>query len=224
MLLRSRLGNAITRSVYRIFTGHRIYDTQTGLRAFSDRLIDKLLELPGERYEYEMNMLLACPKLGIPMLEEKIKTIYNDNNASSHFSTVKDSFLIYKEILKFSASSFVSFLLDYVLYAIFVMIIGSGAGGLTTANISARVISAYVNYSINRKLVFKSTDKMYKTAVQYFMLACAILIGNTVILNFLVLKLGMNSYAAKVFTEILLFVFSLIVQKCFIFRRQAQAK
>ena len=51
--LRSRIGNAITRFVYQISTGIDVYDTQTGLRAFSDRLIDYMLQIPGEGFEYE---------------------------------------------------------------------------------------------------------------------------------------------------------------------------
>lgn len=52
-----------------------------------------------------MNVLLTCSRIGIPILEEEIETIYIDGNASSHFDTVKDSWRVYKEILKFSAAS-----------------------------------------------------------------------------------------------------------------------
>ena len=57
--LKSRLGNSITRLVYRLSTRSAVYDTQTGLRAYSDKLIDRLIEINGSRYEYEMNMLIA---------------------------------------------------------------------------------------------------------------------------------------------------------------------
>lgn len=52
--LKSRLGNQITRMVYALTTGVSIYDTQTGLRAFDNTILPKLLVIPGERYEYEM--------------------------------------------------------------------------------------------------------------------------------------------------------------------------
>ena len=54
--LRSRFGNTLTRLVYKLSTGISVYDTQTGLRAFSDEIIDKLISIDGERYEYEMNV------------------------------------------------------------------------------------------------------------------------------------------------------------------------
>ena len=125
--LRSRFGNTVTRLVYQISTGQRIWDTQTGLRAFSVKLIPQLLTVPGNRYEYEMNVLLICSHTGIPVLEEEIDTIYIDNNASSHFDTVKDSWCVYKEILKFSAASLISFFVDYVLYSL-LTICTSGLG------------------------------------------------------------------------------------------------
>lgn len=56
--LRSKLGNSITRAVYRLITRVDVYDTQTGLRAFTNELMPYMLNVPGERFEYEMNMLL----------------------------------------------------------------------------------------------------------------------------------------------------------------------
>lgn len=62
-------------------------------------LITALLSIPGDRYEYEMNILLKCRELKIPLKEIPIRTVYIDDNASSHFDAVKDSMRIYKEIL-----------------------------------------------------------------------------------------------------------------------------
>ncbi len=103
--LRSRFGNTATQWVYRMCTGYSIRDTQTGLRAFTGDLIPILVEIPGERYEYEMNMLLQFARDKRKITEYPIETIYIDNNSASHFDAVKDSVRIYKEILKFSVSS-----------------------------------------------------------------------------------------------------------------------
>lgn len=98
--IRSRLGNSITRFIYKITTGLDIYDTQTGLRAFSSKLLDYLIEIEGNRFEYEMNVLLKCAKDKVKIKELEITTIYIDNNSGSHFNAFKDSYLIYKDILK----------------------------------------------------------------------------------------------------------------------------
>ncbi len=102
--LKSRFGNALTRKVYHAFTGREVRDTQTGLRAFGGELVPELLSVPGERYEYEMNVLLECARRGIPIWEEGIRTVYLDGNASSHFDAVRDSCRIYAELFCFAAS------------------------------------------------------------------------------------------------------------------------
>ena len=113
--LRSRFGNSLTRLVYRLSTGLRVHDTQTGLRAFDGTQINTMLQIPGNRYEYEMNVLLELARRKSPISEMEIETIYIDGNSASHFNPLKDSLRVYKEILKFSASSFIGFLVDYAL-------------------------------------------------------------------------------------------------------------
>jgi possible dolichyl-phosphate beta-D-mannosyltransferase len=110
------------------------------------------LDIPGERYEYEMNVLLYLAKEGVPMEEVPIETVYINDNAESHFDTVKDSYRIYKQILKFSSSSLVSFLADFLLYSFFFLI----TGGLFVSNFLARVISLHLNFFINKNVVFSA--------------------------------------------------------------------
>ncbi len=219
--LRSRFGNTVTRVVYQSSTGLAVHDTQTGLRGFSSQLVPLLLQIDGQRYEYEINVLLEFARREICIEEIEIPTIYFANNCGSHFNTLKDSFRIYKQIIKYSASSFVSFLLDYGLYSLLtVLTAGLGSIGLTVSNVVARVVSAGVNFAINRKLVFKSEKNLWKSAVQYFSLAAVILVGNTFLLNRLVETFGMNQFAAKMITEVLFFALSWIIQRFLIFRKR----
>ncbi|MCD8005399.1 MAG: glycosyltransferase family 2 protein [Oscillospiraceae bacterium] len=95
---RSQFGNTLTRLIYRLATGVSV---RAGLRAFSGSLISIILDIPGKRYEFEMNMLLILPESGIKIMEREIKTIYIDGNSSSHFDSVKDSIRIYREIFRF---------------------------------------------------------------------------------------------------------------------------
>lgn len=149
--IRSQLGNTITRHVYTAATGLKVHDTQTGLRGFHRMLLPKMLEINGERYEYEMNVLLECAKENIPMIEVEIATVYLDQkNSASHFHTVKDSYRVYREILRFSASSFLSFLVDYGMYTVLSIVTGNLqlSDSLWISNVGARCISASVNYNI----------------------------------------------------------------------------
>ena len=215
--LRSRFGNAITRFVYLVSTGLKVYDTQTGLRACHASMIPELLEVSGDRYEYEMRVLLEFARKHIAIEEIEIETIYINDNSSSHFNPLKDSFKIYKEIFKFSAASLISFAVDYLLLALFFKAL---AFPLLLANILARVVSGTVNFSLNRKFVFKSKGNIFKAAVKYIMLAALILAGNTALLWVFAEVCNMNELAAKIIVEVIFFVISWILQKCFVFKKK----
>lgn len=123
--LRSRMGNSLTRLVFRLNTGKRIYDTQTGLRAFSHLQLPLLLDVDGARYEYEMNVLKEYARTGLELREVPIETVYLEGNRSSHFHPLRDSFRIYRQLLGFSASSLLCFGLDYGLFCLLSGLIGS---------------------------------------------------------------------------------------------------
>lgn len=224
--LRSRFGNGLTRFIYKISTGISVYDTQTGLRAFSNLLVTQFLTVPGDRYEYEMNVLLECKNFKIEIIETAIETIYIDNNSASHFNAVKDSIRIYKDILKFSASSLFSFAIDFLLYSLFLVLTGIMAvpHSLTVSNVLARCISSVINYTVNRKLVFKSEKNVVKSMVEYFILVIIILIGNTLVLNLFVKAFDINSFAAKIIIEVLFFFVSWAAQKFIVFRPKKTKK
>ena len=221
---RSRFGNTVTRHVYSAATGVKVHDTQTGLRAFHRSMIPRLLKIEGERYEYEINMLMQLASEGVPIIEERIETVYEDNNSGSHFKTFRDSFRVYKEILKLSASSLASFAIDYCMYAALLAATGAAgiANGLIISNIGARLVSGAVNYTLNRRLVFRSRTGFAKSAAQYILLAAFILAGNTIVLSTLAGTLGMNSLLAKLITEIIFFVISWTVQKYVIFFKETE--
>ena len=220
MPLKSRVGNQITRMVFRLASGVFVSDTQTGLRAFGTELIPKLLAVEGERYEYEMNVLMFAAKMKIPIKEVAIDTIYCDkNNSGSHFRIIRDSVRIYRDILKFTLSSFSSFLVDYALFAGLMLIVPHTSGSILGANIAARVVSAFYNYSMNCRFVFH-TERRAHTLAGYIALAFFIFIMNSVILEFFTQVCGISVYPAKLMTECLLFCLSWLIQNMIIFRKE----
>ena len=214
--LRSKFGNNITKFVFSFAAGVKVSDTQTGLRGFSSKLIPFMLSVNGDRYEFEMNMLLECAREGIRFYEVPIETVYLGKNESSHFNPIKDSWRIYKDILKFSCSSLLSFCVDYIFYSIFAMI----SGNVAFSNICARVISSIFNFSMNKKFVFKNNEGIAKTAAKYFLLAALILAANTIMLELCVKYLIHNKYISKILIEVLLFFISWAAQKSFVFRKR----
>ena len=95
---RSKSGNFITRIFLHALTPVSIYDTQSGLRSFTHDLIPLLTEIEGERYEYEMRMLIDVNRRGIPIKEIPIEAVYIGSNNTSHFRMVCDSARLYKVI------------------------------------------------------------------------------------------------------------------------------
>lgn len=187
-----------------------------------------MLNIPGDRYEYEMNMLLVFADQKKPIVEIPVSKIYIDGNETSHFDPVRDSIRIYRcilkvpDVVKFGLSSLIGFLTDYGAYAALVTMAGwTGAPAVfavTVSNILARILSATINFTNNRKYVFRSREKTAVSAFQYAILAAAILAGNTVLLNILVEGAGISRYLAKLVTELTFFTLSWIVQKWIIFR------
>lgn len=212
---RSRTGNAITRAVFRLSTGVAVFDTQTGLRAFAVSRIPMMLEMRGERYEYEINVLLYATRQRIPIREVTIETVYIADNASSHFHPLRDSWRIYKMILLFVASSLLSALVDYVLVLAFSAVFAMQAQGLLLSVVLARVISSFLNYMLNRRFVFG--DRSRRSVLRYYLVAAGILLANYGLLSALsaVLPLAL----AKLLVELALYPLSFYLQRRFVFAR-----
>lgn len=217
---KSKIGNDLTRLIYRVSSGIDIYDTQTGLRAFKSDLIPFMLEIEGNRFEYEMNVLLESPRNGIKLIEEDIEVIYEDNNSGTHFHPIKDSYRIYKHIFKrffkYTISSLLSFLVDYGLFSLLEILFNT----LVLSNIGARIISSTFNYTLNKKMVFKDDNKVSASIFKYYSLAILVLVLNTLLLTLLVSVLGVNKFIAKIIVEVLLFILTYIVQKKYIFNKK----
>ena len=181
---RSRMGNRITRGVFKVFCGMTISDTQTGLRAIPRRYLEELTAVAGDRYEYETNMLLAMKDRHIPWGETPIRTIYLEENRSSHFHAVRDSWRIYKLILahffRYTLSSLASAVADTGLFGLLsALLAGLLAGTALTAaaTAGARILSSLLNFSLNRWVVFQSRGPLGRSLARYYALALPLLLA-----------------------------------------------
>ena len=210
---RSKIGNNLTKLLFSIMYGIKITDTQTGLRAIPlNENTAQLISLEGERYEYEMNILVYSSQLFTDIIELPIDTIYIEENASSHFRPIVDGVKIYsllfKKLPRFLISSIVSFAVDYSLFNILFYMAGLSSVGGT---IVARLVSASINFTINKNLVFKTAGRAY-TLVRYATLAAGILLANCILIYLLVNIAGVPAYIAKIIVEMLLYILSFTMQ------------
>ena len=189
--------------------------TQSKLRRFA--------QVPGDRYEYEINMLLTAAQSGMPIQEEWIETVYLDDNASSHFNPFKDSLKIYLCILKFSASSLLAFVIDYVLALLLKALTASwpAALSLNFSVIAARLVSGTVNFTVNRRVVFKGNETLGKAILKYAALAAVVLALNLALMHLLTIRLGWPFALSKILVEIALFCMNFVVQGKFVYRKRS---
>ena len=175
---RSSFGNKTTSMVFKIFCGMTISDTQTGLRAIPREALKILSTIEGDRFEYETNMLLAMKTNAITFDEVKIRTVYIEENKSSHFRVLHDSGRIYKLILKhffrYTVSSVVSAVVDTAGFSVLSWLLGGifkGFALTAVAGVIARVVSSLLNFFMNKKLVFQTNISTGKAMLRYYMLA-----------------------------------------------------
>ena len=219
---RSLFGNRAVSFLFWLVCGKWFRDTQTGLRAFDGSLLELMREIPGERFEYETQMLVSCAKNGVPIIDRPIRTIYEDGNAGSHFRPFRDSVSVlralFSELIRFASSSLVCAALDVLLFwsVLEALTAGAGDGGfrkIAAATGTARIVSAGLNYVLNRSYVFHSDRK----ALSRYLVLCAALAAASAVLVFALSRFVPVTPVWKVFCDTVLFFVSYRIQKIWVF-------
>lgn len=211
---RSRAGNTSMRILFALSTGMKLYDTQTGLRGLPRSLLPALLRLPGERYEYEINMLLKLPEWNMKPYEIPIQTIYLNENQGSHYHPLRDSARIAARMLLFGLGSILSFLADY---GAFLLLTAFGLHDWLSYGI-ARAFSCTLNYLINSGVVFRG-KRTKSTLMKYYVLALLVLL-----LGMGVLRVTEALHAPlliKLVYDLTMYVVNYFIQRDLIFRTKA---
>lgn len=174
---RSAAGNRLMSGAMRVLYHVELKDTQTGLRGFSNGMTEGLLAVRGDRYEYELNMLIYARQHCVPYTIVPIRTVYFENNAGSHFRTVADSLRILGQlcsgVVQYAASAGLSVAVDVLLYGVLVKWLLRGlpfAPRLLWSAVTARVVSSVVNYSCNRRLPYVQNRAVRPTLIKYYCL------------------------------------------------------
>lgn len=160
------------------------------------------------------------------MREIPIETVYENDNKGSHFHPFRDSIRIYAKILKYSAASLLSFVLDFCLLFLFKRLFGEDGkglgefGALTLATVLARVISATFNFTLNRLIVFRHHGNLWKALGEYALLALTVLGAKVVFINLLDRVLPL--FWANLICEVVLYCLNYQVQKLLIFKKESK--
>ncbi len=241
---KSRFGNELTKFMFRCILRTPITDTQTGLRGIPAVFMAPCLNIPGNRFEYETQMLLETRNAGVPVQEFTIETVYFDANSGTHFHPVKDAFRIYKVIfaflfakmqfLRFLMSSASAWLIDNALFNLFFYLIlpenlqweapwaWIGCVNLTLffSKFIARACSSLWNYTVNRIFVFKANPSVTVSIVQYYTLCACILTASCLLLALCSTFVPRSMiFLANIAVDAFLFCCSFFVEKYWIFRK-----
>ena len=222
---KSRKGNKLTRRLFKILHGLNLTDTQTGLRGIPASLLDVFMQGKGERFEYELDMLVIAAREHIPVEEVPIETIYENANAGTHFRAVRDSISVYKILFgtffKFLLTSLSSFVVDILIFRLMLKVFGgmSEEMKISASTVIARVLSSIYNFLMNKQVVFLKEGEMLKSALGYYTL-CVLQMCASAGLVILVHKLiPIPETYVKIMVDSFLFVISYQIQKRIVFRR-----
>ncbi|MFT3944416.1 MAG: bifunctional glycosyltransferase family 2/GtrA family protein [Ancrocorticia sp.] len=243
--LRSRFGNAMSALVFRLASGVRVDDTQTGLRAYGARQLPELLEVPGDRFEWEQNALLMAARSGREIVQVPIATVYLDENSSSHFRPLADSYRVFRSLLGgvragvmggaggLSAgvragglsvgvgSGVLKFagsgLVAWALEMVLFLLLQVHIG-VVWAVVLARLTSASMNFLMNKFAVFgeRSRENTRRQAVGYVALAAVLLVTTAVGVRVLT-SIGLAAWLAKLVMDVSGLAVSFRVQSRVIF-------
>ncbi len=231
---KSKLGNRLTSVFFALLYGRWLPDTQTGLRGFSMDQIPGLLAIPGDRFEYEMNMLIHYAGLHIPMHIVPIQTIYLQENKGTHFRPIRDSARIYKHLFgnffKYASASALSTLVDVVLFTVlnrwllpqvvsdpFRNVLWGINIVVFWATLVARVCSALLNYRLNKSLVFR-IGRSRGSLLRYAVLVVGVMLVSATLVSFMSNPLQFAATPSKIVVDTALFFANYRIQKSWVFR------
>ena len=214
--LRSKVGNLVTRKVFRFLTGLSINDTQTGLRGVPQQMVGPLLKCSANGYEFEMEMLILAKDLQIPIKEIPISTIYINNNSGSHFNPLFDSFKIYFVLLRYLTSSFSAAVVDYIVFLFF----WSMGLPLWACVSLGRLVSVLLNFSLNYKFVFKQEGELAKSILKYLTLVVISGISTYIFTNYFLTKLNIQPPVGKIIAEVCIFFVNFLIQREWVFNKR----
>lgn len=224
---RSKTGNRVASAAMRALYDIDLADTQTGLRGLPNAMHEGLRGLRGERYEYELNMLIFAKQQGFAYTIVPIETVYFNNNASSHYRTIQDSariaFQLCAGLVQYAMSAGLSVVVDVFLYCVLVkwaLLSWDTAPRLFWAAVIARICSSVVNYACNRHLPYVQEKRVGVTVFKYYCLWLVQLTASFAGAWMLCVCLHMDDMLAKLLIDAFLAVASYQVQLRWVFHKK----
>lgn len=163
----------------------------------------------------------------------KIRTIRLEKNKESHVHPVRDSLKMYwltlARFFRYGLSSLVSAGADTGLFALLSALLAGRLTGTAlnaAATVGARAVSSLLNFTMNRRLVFRSGGPLLRSLGRYYALALPVMAAQFLLTEgiFRLLRVGdeQHFFRTVIYTAVmvLLFMVSYVVQRRWVFARK----
>ena len=207
--------------------GVDIKDVQTGLRIIPVKYMKNLLKIEGERFEYEINMLVELKYNNISTVEHIISKEKETTIRYADYNPIWDICRLIAVMLKYAISSLAATALDVALFYLIILSMDDTllnvdkSAGMLLATVVARVISSTFNCVVNKRTVFKSDEPMKRVIIKFYIFSLLrALVSYVMILG---ASYVLGSYAdtatviVKLIVDLILFFAGYGIQKKFIF-------
>jgi glycosyltransferase involved in cell wall biosynthesis len=211
--LRSRFGNILTQTLFRIFFRSNVTDTQTGLRGLSIGQAASLLNIEANGYDFEFEALIRLAK-GTQITQVAIETVYEPGNPTSHFNPVFDSIKIYATFFRHLSATVLIGALDYLMFVTLIIFDLSVFWSLVVT----RIISTLLYFFAAKKYIFKSSGRVI---IEFFLFTMLVIVNIVLLWPFITLLrdyLSISPSISMVFGYGLLFISNFMWQNFVIFR------
>ena len=219
---KSRLGNRTSSLLLSMFCGIKTQDTQTGLRSFPAKLLSKMIQVKGDRFEYETNVLIELQSMNTTYTEVEIKTVYLDENKGSHYRPFADTMRILSLMIKYFLSSLISFIADIL---VFTLLHSYFLCSVLLSTVIARILSSAINFVLNKKVVFKNKSLIINTLLKYVLLAVPIMLISALGLKAIAFLFNIENGSVsltfiKMIIDTILFILNFRIQKTWVFKNK----
>ena len=211
---RSKIGNEVSRVVYRVLLGLRLRDTQTGLRGLPLLLAAAALTIRSNRYEFETEQLTLAAAMRLPIREVPIANIYENQNSSSHFNPIFDSARIYFVVIRYALSSIATSLIDLAAF----LVLNSVLPSVIWSNLASRAVALGVQYLLLQGFVFHSYSGVGRFLLFIGYVALTGLVSG-VLQSELSAVTALSAVSSKVVVETTIFVFNFLFLRDIMFSR-----
>lgn len=225
--IRSYMGNLMTSFLFQSLYGYNLQDTQTGLRGIPISELGWMIEMGGERYDFEINMLIKARQRNIDFSTVPIKTVYYDKNSGSHFSTIKDAVSIFLRLIsgliQYSGATLVTGVIDVLAFFVLNSIVladWSASLRIFVSTVIARLMSSALNFFMNRRLIFADKGKLASSAVRYYIWCVLLMMLSYSLVYTISLFWKVNASIIKLIIDVALGLVSYQVQLRWVFQNK----